>query len=72
MIETSSGGRAERGEIGPRPGEAEVVVRPASDDGGVVVVLAVVLPETDRADLEPATGVEGQVPAAGAGVRPAT
>lgn len=58
----------ERGEVGARLGEAEVVVRSATDHCGVVVVLAVVLPEADRADLVLAPGVEGQVAAAGARV----
>lgn len=49
--------------------QAQPSVRSATYLGGVVIVLAVVLPEADRADLELPALIKGEVTAARAGVR---
>jgi hypothetical protein len=51
--------------------ERQPLVRPAPHLVGVVVVLAIVLPETDSADVKTAARIERQVPAARARVRAA-
>ena len=50
--------RPEPPEVCPCLCEAQSPVRAAAHDVGIVVVLAVVLPNADRADLEPATLAE--------------
>ena len=50
--------------VGTSLGQAQRTVGPTTDAIGVVIVLTVVLPETNDADLEPSTVVESQAPAA--------
>jgi hypothetical protein len=52
---------SESGEVLPCLGKAEVSVGAASDQVGVMIVLAVVLPEADGTDLEVASFVQRQV-----------
>jgi hypothetical protein len=54
----------------PSVAQARCSVRTATDDVGVVVVLAVVLPEAHRTDLESATLAKCEVAAARTHVRP--
>lgn len=61
--------RAELGEVPPRLSEAQVGVGAPVDLVGVVIVLPVVLPETDRTDLVPASLMESEEPAARTRIR---
>ena len=56
------------GEVGAGLGQAQPLVRATPNDGRVLFVLAVVLPETDRADVVPAALRERHEPAARARV----
>jgi len=55
--------------VRPCLAEAEFVVRSAAHDVCIVVVLTIVLPETDLADSVACSFVEGEEPAAGAWIR---
>lgn len=56
--------RTERGVVPSRLFEAQRTVRPASDTPGIHVVLSVVLPEADGADLEAPALVQSEAPTA--------
>jgi hypothetical protein len=52
--------------IDPRLAEAQCTVRPSPDEIGIVIVLTVVLPKTNRAKLELTAPPQGLVPTTGA------
>ena len=62
---------SERTEVSPRVAQTDRRVRSASNVVGVMVILAIVLPEADRAEVEPAAPGKGKEAAARAGVRAA-
>jgi hypothetical protein len=55
---------AEARKIGLALKQAEIMVGTAAHDIGVMIVLAVILPEADLADLETSARTQGPVPAA--------
>lgn len=69
MAEILSAARAELSDVPASLRQAQFVVRAATNLVGIVVVLAVVLPEAHRADLKPTPLVESEVAAAGTRVR---
>lgn len=64
-------GRSVGGEVAARVEQAQIPVRPAAYSAGVMVVLTVVLPEADIANLVTASLAQRQVTAARAGIRAA-
>ena len=69
LVEESDFARAQVTKIRARFGEAQSAVRPAAYFIGIMVILAVIFPEANRADFVMSSPVQGLEPATRAFIR---